>query len=55
MNDENEEEPAGKAKKKTKKLEIVATPSESSEDDNYDQVFEKTQYEGKKGHLLLQL
>ena len=69
MNDENEEETttaAGKSKKKKiKKLEIQATPSESSssssssqgdkDEENYDQVFEKTQYEGKKGHLLLQL
>ena len=52
MNDDNESRDS-KKKKKTKKLEIISNQSEV--DSNYDHVFEKSQYEGTKGHLLLQL
>ena len=52
MNDDNESRDS-KKKKKTKKLEVVS--SESEVDANYNNVFEKAQYEGTKGHLLLQL
>ena len=52
MNEDNESRDS-KRKKKTKKLEIVSSDSEGGA--NYDTVFEKTQYEGTKGQLLLQL
>ena len=50
MNDDNESTENNKKKRKTKKLEIA---SSESEQDNFDSVFEKSQYEGTKGHLLL--